>query len=71
MQCEECKYYSMIDFDYGCWNRFPPLNKTEFKRKWLFLVPIQKIEYTTVTWCQKACGEFKQNSTSKAEGEKK
>ncbi len=63
MQCENCKYYLMIDSGYGHCNRFPPLNRTEFKRKWLFfLKPIQKIEHTVVAWCQKSCGEFKPKS---------
>ena len=64
MNCEECQFYHWIDSGYGHCKRFPPLNKVEFKKKHFlfipFYVPVGRIQYTLVAWCEKHCGEFKQ-----------
>ena len=52
-RCELCKYYSMIDSGYGYCKRFPPKMRKEkwWRNKWV-------IEYPTVEWNRKGCGEF-------------
>jgi len=53
-RCERCEYYSAIDSAYGYCLRYPPKNK---------IIGIIKktmtIEYPTVEWHRKGCGEFK------------
>jgi len=61
--CEQGRFYKLIDSGYGYCTRFPPLNTLNVYKKKFLLIFKKRIfkniiEFPVIPWTHRICGEF-------------